>query len=603
MPTQRINLERPDVLALLDIASGMQENAISRLLTKFCNASPHVRFASVWRVNQRAQTISIYARSESDYQPQLGPNNEMLQEFLCSATCSAVDRIIQAPEFKSGHRANYSIRSSNIYGIFHPKGVVEQYDLDHFVALPIQASHAPLINSPHELPRFFCLFYCNKETNAEFVDDIDLEIVRQCLGNMIYNRFNENRWQTISHFTRYLADHADPEQPDLLSELKRRVPCENVFEITSARGSVAVAGARDNPKTLSHKSATTLWNKNRSDGASLLSRDEVAELGASWIQSAIVYEIFNHEASNRATILFCNRRSSCPLKNSGREFFTDDFGFDDVDLASAVGAHVRAFTVTRAERKRRDDVTRIIAHEIKQPLIDIRNSLSKFEHYPGQFGLKLTLARVKDSTNLAILLAEMNTELSDPRMAKAAVSRANHIEVYSQLEQMKLSMRGQCEDFDFSNDAISLDVSRDCRQLTIPRALLATIFINTVSNSIKYSSRKFEKSWCSFRVFFAEQNDPIWDQALIPQRQRRPGIMFTTTDNGIGVPKNRISEVFEKEIRLPSAMAVPGLGLGLYHLRRTIESLDGRVWLSVGESDSTYSTRVLAILPGSLARR
>lgn len=603
MPARRIELERQDVLALLDIASGMQDNAISRLLTAFCAASPHVRFASVWRVNQRAQTISIYARSESDYKPQLGPNGEMMQEFLCPAACPAVRRIIQSPEFREGRRANYSIRDSKIYGAFHPENIAREHALDNFIALPIQASHAPVINPPNELPRFFCLFYCNPNATADSVADVDLEIVRQCLGNMIYNRFNENRWQTIRQFTEYLASHADPEPSDFLSELKRRVPCENVFEITSVRGAVSVVAAKDNPKTLSIKSAETLWRRIRRDGASLLSREEVYELGASWIQSAIVYEIFNHEASNRAAILFCNRRSPCPLRSSGREFFTDDFGFDDVDLASAVGAHVRAFTITRAERQRRDDVTRIIAHEIKQPLIDIRNSISKFEYNPGQFGLKLTLSRVKDSTNLAILLAEMNTELSDPRVARAAVARASHISVHTQLEQMKLSMRGQCEDFDFSNDAITLDVSRDCRELAIPRALLATIFINTVSNSIKYSTRRFEQSWCNFRVFFAEVGDPIWDQTETPQRQRRSGLVFTTTDNGIGVPIDKISEVFEKEIRLPSAKAVPGLGLGLYHLRRTIESLDGKVWLSVGGTGADYSTRVLTILPGSLVRR
>lgn len=603
MPTRSIELQRSDVLALLDIASGMQSEAISRLLTKFCSASPHVRFASVWRVNQRAQTISIYARSLSDYRPQLGPNGEMSQEFLASSDCPAIQNIINSPLFKSGKRSNHSIKKTQIFGLFHPENIVKQYGLDEFIALPIQARHAPQIDSSGQLPRFFCLLYCEPNYTADSVADIDLELIRQCLGNMIYNRFNENRWQIISQFTRYLAEHADPETPLLLAELKRCLPCENVFEITSVRGEVSAIGAVDNSVRLSKRSAEALWRQSRPDGARLLSKSEVEELGTPWIKSAIVYEIFNKEASNRVVIVFCNRVSTCPLRESGKEFFRDDFGFDDVDLASAVGSHVRAFSINRAERKRRDDVTRIIAHETKQPLIDIQNSVSKFERYPGQFGLKLTLSRIKESTSLALLLAEMNTELSDPSIARSAMAKAGYLEVYPQLEQMRLAMRGQCEDFDFRNSEIKIEVSSDCQRIRIPRALLATIFINTVSNAIKYSTRQFSTSWCNFKVLYVEPSDPIWDQGDIPVKLRRSGFMFTTTDNGIGVPRDKVSEVFQKESRLDRAGAVPGLGLGLYHLKRTVECLDGRVWLTIGSEHSGYSTRVLTILPGSLSRR
>lgn len=143
MAAPRSELDRSDILDLLDLASDMSEQAISSLLTKFCALNNRVRFASLWKLNYRSNSISIYARSQSDYAPQLGPKNEYSQEFLCSTDCPSVQAIVDNEGFRSGKRRDFSIRTSQNYGIFHPKDVVEQYNLDEFIALPIEATHAP----------------------------------------------------------------------------------------------------------------------------------------------------------------------------------------------------------------------------------------------------------------------------------------------------------------------------------------------------------------------------------------------------------------------------------------------------------------------------
>lgn len=603
MNAPKSELKRKDILDLLDLASDMSDQAIASILTKFCELNSRVRFASLWKLNHRSNSIAIYSRSRSDYAPQLGRNNEFIQEFLCSTSCTSVNAIVGTAEFREGKRQNFSIRRSKNYGIFHPEEVIKQYDLDEFIALPIDATHAP---ESSEVPRFFCLFYCPKNGSAADVADVDLDIVRRCLGKMIYNQFNESRWRKVERFTAFLSQHHDPESSDFLDQLRSLVPCEAVFEISYSKGQIQINGSPKNRFHISGKYAERVWKLELNNGANLLDQDRITPTKGCLVRTAIAYQTKNHEQSNRVIILYCNRITSCPLRTTGLEEFVDDFGFDDEMLVDAIGEHIRAFTLTKEERKRRDDVTRIIAHEIKQPLIDIRNSLAKFQYSPEKFGLRLTLDRMQSSVDLALLLAEINTELSDQRVLRLTVRRAASVRTKDLLTQMRLLMRGLCEDVGFKNDNIQVEIGQGCENLAIARSLLATIFLNTVSNSIKYSNRDFENAWCSFKMMFVTRSDPIWDQNKVSSKFRRNGLMMTTTDNGVGVPSNELERVFEKETRIRNPYAVSGLGLGLYHLRRTVESLDGRVWMASNDADSQkvlgFSTRIYTLLPESIAR-
>jgi len=598
--TKRSEIEREDILALLEIASDMNRDAPARLLTEFCRVNKHVRFASIWRHNCRSETISIVSRSESDYLPQLGSNGENSQEFVCSTECPSVKGIISGKKFKRVERENHSIRQSKKYGTFHPELVVEEYKLDHFICVPIHAAHAPSITETRG-PKYFCLLYCPLGTEASSVADDDLELIRTCLGNIIYNRFNQNRWQRIEEFTSFLSTNHDPDADSFLEQLRECLPCEAVFEISRSAGEVIISSARSNRRSLSKKAANKLWNLSFPSDTTLFSKKELSELEISWARSAIVYQTLNHEADNRSIILYCNRVSQSPHASKGLKTFSNDFGFDDVILAESIGEHVRAFSLTKAERKRRADTTRIIAHEIKQPLIDIRNGISNHELFPRRFSLNKTLERVKDSTNLALMLAEINTDLSDERIVSLVRKRAQTLDVNLQLEIMRKSIRSLCEDNDYKNDNIDIVVDSSCEQLRMSKPLLATVFLNTVSNSIKYSGKSFEDGWCTVRV-----NSLIRDEVRRLGAGRRSiprdGILVTTTDNGRGVPKDEVEKVFQKETRLHHPQAVPGLGLGLFHLRRIVTTLGGDVWIQAGDAQSGFSTRVFTALPSAAAR-
>ena len=69
-------------------------------------------------------------------------------------------------------------------------------------------------------------------------------------------------------------------------------------------------------------------------------------------------------------------------------------------------------------------------------------------------------------------------------------------------------------------------------------------------------------------------------------------VRITIDDNGPGIPKERLDEIFEPFRR--ASPGVSGTGLGLSIVRRCVEAMQGRVWL---ESDGESGTTAVVELP------
>ena len=601
-------LNRNDVLDLLDIASSMSDDSLTRLLSKFCEMVEKVRFCSLWRLNNRSNSISIYARSNSDYKPQLGQNDENYQEFNCSIECPSVKSILQSENYWKCERSNESIRDSRLYGIFHPEKIVEQYKLDHFIVLPITAEHAPEVSQRKgEPPRFFCLFYCPLGINAEEISDEDLQLIKICIGNVIYNRFNETRHKKIKDFTNYLSNHHDPDTNGIINQLQECIPCYTAMHISQPSETKSSLHVNSTGIDLDDDDLNQfIWSEALENGSKILDLDEFNSSRKSTIKSVMIYNIANDDESSKSVLVFVNKLSKSPLKEEGLPTFVDHFSFDDAMLLNDIGEHFRAFTDTRSEKKRREDMMRIAAHEVKQPIIDIRNNLAKYQNYPENFDLLTTLERINDASELALALAEINTDATTERLKYISLNRSVRIELKPSLEKMRLLLRSLCDDSNFKNANISLDIDESCTYTTIPKSLLATLFINTVSNSIKYSKKNFGEGWCNFRVNFVAKDDVVWRTYGEARNFRRStGLLMTTTDNGIGVPTEMQQIVFDRERRVVDTDVAPGFGLGLFHVKRVVEALGGQAWLrSPNPNDrgtEGYSTRVFMLLPSTIA--
>ena len=89
-------------------------------------------------------------------------------------------------------------------------------------------------------------------------------------------------------------------------------------------------------------------------------------------------------------------------------------------------------------------------------------------------------------------------------------------------------------------------------------ALLTHVFENLISNAVKF------------------RRSDVAPQIFIEAEHVGGELRVSVSDNGLGVPPDRLAEVFEPYRRLDTGR--PGLGLGLALVKRIVDQHGGRVW-------------------------
>lgn len=108
------------------------------------------------------------------------------------------------------------------------------------------------------------------------------------------------------------------------------------------------------------------------------------------------------------------------------------------------------------------------------------------------------------------------------------------------------------------------------------RVLLQNVFQNIIENSLKYSQ---------------EDLIPV---IKISAEKNNESVIFSIKDNGIGIPKTELENVFEKYKQLNAQNILSGNGIGLATIRKILERLEGSVWI---ESEEGEGTTVFIELP------
>lgn len=116
---------------------------------------------------------------------------------------------------------------------------------------------------------------------------------------------------------------------------------------------------------------------------------------------------------------------------------------------------------------------------------------------------------------------------------------------------------------------IIIDFDPRVKIINVDRRMIREVFLNLISNSIKYSPAK-SKIFLSFSI--------VDDK-----------ILFKIKDQGIGIPKNEQHRIFSRFFRGSNAIkkVVEGNGLGLYLVKSIIESSGGKIWFESEEGKGT----------------
>jgi PAS domain S-box-containing protein len=223
----------------------------------------------------------------------------------------------------------------------------------------------------------------------------------------------------------------------------------------------------------------------------------------------------------------------------------------------------------------RDEFLSVASHELKTPITSLKLQLAmairRINLNAGAVPDTSKLMKVFDiSLKQVDRLADLIEDLLDVSKIQAGRVQYNFSEMNlaDLLEEMTTRFSDQ---FELSRNKIRLDVSKDIIGVW-DRSRLEQVFVNLITKALKYAPG-----------------------TLIEIQAFESGDMITVkfSDHGFGVPKEKQNLIFDRFERATSSKNISGLGLGLFIVKRIIESHGGSI--SFEDTPGQGATFIIAL--------
>ena len=206
--------------------------------------------------------------------------------------------------------------------------------------------------------------------------------------------------------------------------------------------------------------------------------------------------------------------------------------------------------------RNKDEFLATLAHELRNPLAPIRNSV----HYLGLEGLterEVKTARDVISRQVTTMVRLIDDLLDLSRISRNKLDvRKERVELAAVLESAVESSRphiNQCR------HELTISLPNEALHLDADPTRLAQVFLNVLNNAAKYTNH----------------GGHIW---LTAKREGSDAVV-SIRDNGIGIPETMLSTIFDMFLQVDRSLeqSKGGLGIGLTLVRRLVEMHDGSI--------------------------
>jgi two-component system, sensor histidine kinase and response regulator len=239
-----------------------------------------------------------------------------------------------------------------------------------------------------------------------------------------------------------------------------------------------------------------------------------------------------------------------------------------IRLKAATDALEDSYRKLRELEKVRDDLMKMIVHDLKTPLTSILASLELL--LDGDLGALNNDQRsmMSDADGKAQDLLRLIEDLLEiARIEEAAMPLSLEPIVPSEL--LNEVIGEWAVRFTQDGATATVDVADDVIMFEADRGLLKRVFANLLQNALTHSAR-------AVTLTLTARRDPS-------------GILFTVADNGPGIPPQYHELIFRKfeQVKAPNAPRVRSSGLGLAFCRLVVEQHGGRIWVQSAEGQGS----------------
>lgn len=234
---------------------------------------------------------------------------------------------------------------------------------------------------------------------------------------------------------------------------------------------------------------------------------------------------------------------------------------------------IRDFTAQKEAERLRDDFIATLTHDLRTPLLAAIQTLNFF--LDGSLGevkdqQKIMLTTMRQSSEDLLGLVNALLEVYRFESGKLNLCKTN-FDINLLLKQCyeELLPLAQKKEIDFviknsTNDEITVNADR---------SEIKRVIMNLCGNAINYTNKNGEVD-----VFLTLQNGDL---------------IFSVSDNGNGIPKEDVPNLFKRFSQGTSKKRSTGTGLGLYLSRQIIEAHNGKIWVESKVNKGSEFTFIL----------
>jgi len=238
-------------------------------------------------------------------------------------------------------------------------------------------------------------------------------------------------------------------------------------------------------------------------------------------------------------------------------------------LKSAMDALEESSRKMRELEKLRDDLMKMIVHDLKSPLTGVIATLEMLlDDDFGGLNEQQRRALVETEGKAEDLLALIEDLLEIRRIEETAI--VLKLEPIAPAALLNEIVHEWSTRFRQDGATVTVDVTDNAPIFHADKALLRRVFGNLVQNAITHSSQA----------------------VAIQLTARREGtaILFTVADNGPGIPPEYQEVIFRKfeQVHTPNAPRLRGSGLGLAFCKLVVTGHGGRIWVQSSGQGSAF---------------